>query len=80
MGAERQGQDADPARRRGRAYPLTQVDLVIKELRAAKVPFQLEVYGGTGHGYSTPKNKDEERANAQSLVSSALLEEVFNAE
>ena len=62
-------------------YPLTQVDLVIKELRAAKVPFQLEVYSGTGHGYSTPKNKDEERANAQSLVSSArFLKEVFNAE
>ena len=62
-------------------YPLTQVDLVIKELRAAKVPFQLEVYSGTGHGYSTPKNKDEERANAQSLVSSArFLKEVFNGE
>jgi dienelactone hydrolase len=62
-------------------YPLTQVDLVIKELRAAKMPFQLEVYSGTGHGYSTPKNKDEERANAQSLVSSArFLKDVFNAE
>ena len=62
-------------------YPLTQVDLVIKELRAAKVPFQLEVYSGTGHGYSTPKNKDEERANAQSLASSArFLKEVFNGE
>ena len=33
------------------------------------------------HGYSTPKNKDEERANAQSLVSSArFLKEVFNGE
>jgi dienelactone hydrolase len=62
-------------------YPLTQVDLVIKELRAAKVPFQLEVYSGTGHGYSTPKNKDEERANAQSLASSArFLKGVFNGE
>jgi len=62
-------------------YPLTQVDLVIKELRAAKVPFQLEVYSGTGHGFSTPKNKDEERANAQSIASSArFLKEVFNAE
>jgi Dienelactone hydrolase and related enzymes len=62
-------------------YPLTQVDLVIKELRTAKVPFQLEVYSGTGHGYSTPKNKDEERANAQSLASSArFLKEIFNGE
>ena len=62
-------------------YPLSVVDMVIKELRAAKVPFQLEVYSGTGHGFSDPKNKAEERANAQSLVSSArFLKEVFNAE
>jgi dienelactone hydrolase len=62
-------------------YPLTQVDLVIKVLRAAKVPFQLEVYSGTGHGFSAPKNKDEERANAQSLASSTqFLKEVFTGE
>jgi dienelactone hydrolase len=47
-------------------YPLTTVDQVIQELRAAKVPFQLEVYSGTGHGFSTPKNKAEERANVRS--------------
>ncbi len=48
-------------------YPLTTVNGVVEELRAAKVPFQLEVYSGTGHGFSTPKNKAEERANAQSI-------------
>jgi dienelactone hydrolase len=62
-------------------YPLTEVDLVVKELRAAKVGFQLEVYSGAGHGFSTPKNKDEERANVQSIASAGrFLKEVFGAE
>jgi dienelactone hydrolase len=59
-------------------YPLTTVNGVVDELRAAKVPFQLEVYSGTGHGFSTPKNKAEERANAQSTASTArTLKELF---
>ena len=59
-------------------YPLTTVDQVIQELRAANVPFQLEVYSGTGHGFSTPKNKAEERANVQSIASTArTLKELF---
>ena len=59
-------------------YPLTTVDQVIQELRSAKVPFQYEVYSGTGHGFSTPKNKAEERANAQSIDSTArTLKELF---
>src|SRR5262249_702753 len=59
-------------------HPLTTVDREIQELRAWKVPFQLEVYSGTGHGFSTPKNEAEERANAQSIVSTArTLKELF---
>jgi dienelactone hydrolase len=59
-------------------YPLTTVDRVIQELRVAKVPFQLEVYSGTGHGFSSPKNKAEERADAQSIAMTArTLKEVF---
>jgi dienelactone hydrolase len=59
-------------------FPLPVVDKVIQELRAAKVPFQLEVYSGTGHGFSTPKNKAEERANAQSIASTGrTLKELF---
>ena len=49
-------------------YPLTTVQTVVDDLRGAKVPFQYEVYSGAGHGFSVPKNKDEERANAQSIV------------
>ena len=59
-------------------YPLPVVDKVVQELRAAKVPFQFEVYSGTGHGFSAPKNKAEERANAQSIASAArTLKELF---
>ena len=59
-------------------FPLPVVDKVVQELRGAKLPFQLEVYSGTGHGFSTPKNKDEERANAQSIASTArTLKELF---
>ena len=40
--------------------------------------FELELYSGAGHGFSVPKNKDEERANDRSINSSArLLKEVF---
>jgi dienelactone hydrolase len=49
-------------------YPLEKVALVYNELRKAKVEFEMEFYSGAGHGFSVPKNKDEERANAQSIV------------
>jgi dienelactone hydrolase len=58
--------------------PLTEVDILVKELRAAKVGWQLELYSGTEHGFSTPKNADEERANTQSQGSMArFFKEVF---
>jgi dienelactone hydrolase len=53
------------------AYPLTTVNGVVSELSAAKVPFELEVYSGTGHGFSNPKNQAEERANAESIATTA---------
>jgi dienelactone hydrolase len=61
-------------------YPLPAVDKVVQELRGAKVPFQLEVYSGTGHGFSTPKNKDEERANTLSIETTArTLKDLFGS-
>src|SRR5689334_19768021 len=49
-------------------YPLTPaVSGVIDELRAAKVDFQVEVYGGAHHGFSSPKSdKADQRADVQS--------------
>jgi dienelactone hydrolase len=59
-------------------YPLTTVATVIDDLRAAKVPFQYEIYSGAGHGFSTPKGPDNERANTQSIASTVRnLREVF---
>jgi dienelactone hydrolase len=59
-------------------YPLTTVATVIEDLRGAKVPFQYEIYSGADHGFSTPQNRDEERANAQSIASTTrALREAF---
>ncbi|MGH6770395.1 MAG: dienelactone hydrolase family protein [Xanthobacteraceae bacterium] len=61
-----------------KGYPIKTIAGVVDELRAASVPFQLELYSGTGHGFSAPKNKDEERANKQSIASTGrALKEVF---
>jgi dienelactone hydrolase len=58
--------------------PLAAVDKVIAALRAAKVAFQYELYSGADHGFSTPQNAAEERANVQSIASSTrYLKELF---
>lgn len=61
-----------------KGYPLTTVNKVIDELRGQKKEFMLEVYSGAEHGFSSPKNKDEERAYSQSIATSArTLKELF---
>lgn len=58
--------------------PLSEVNLLIEDLRAAKIGWQLELYSGTKHGFSTPKNLDEERADTQSQAAMArFFKEVF---
>jgi dienelactone hydrolase len=58
--------------------PLKEVDLLVNELRAAKVSWQLELYSGTEHGFSTPKNPAEERANTESVAAATrFFKEVF---
>jgi len=62
-------------------YPLTTVAGVIDELRAAKVPFQYEVYSGAHHGFAVPKSKDDQRADTQSRATAGrYLQEVFAGE
>jgi dienelactone hydrolase len=59
-------------------YPLTTVANVVDDLRTAKKPFHYEIYSGASHGFSTPKGKDNERANEQSIGATARgLREVF---
>ena len=42
--------------------PLTEVDSLIKEMRAARVDFQLELHGGVKHGFTEPHNNDPRRS------------------
>jgi dienelactone hydrolase len=59
-------------------YPLEKVAAIYNELRKAKVEFQMEFYSGANHGFSVPKNKAEENANAQSIASTGrFLKEAF---
>jgi dienelactone hydrolase len=62
-------------------YPFaTTVSGVIQDLRAAKVPFEFELYSGAGHGFSNPKNKDEEHANAESIATTTrALKQLFGS-
>ena len=58
--------------------PLAEVNRLIQDLRDAKTKWQLELYSGTKHGFSTPKNADEERANTQSQAATArFFKEMF---
>jgi dienelactone hydrolase len=58
--------------------PLKEVDLLVNELRTAKVSWQLDLYSGTEHGFSTPKNAAEELANKESQFATAkFFKEVF---
>lgn len=58
--------------------PLPEVDTLIQDLRAAKIDWQMDLYSGTAHGFSTPQNPAEERANAESKIATArFFKEVF---
>jgi dienelactone hydrolase len=58
-------------------YPV-EFNHVIDELKAAKTPFEVELYSGTAHGFSQPKDKAEERAIMQAKATTArTLKELF---
>jgi dienelactone hydrolase len=58
-------------------YPV-EFSRVIDELKAANVPFEVELYSGTAHGFSRPKNKAEERAITQANATTGrTLKELF---
>jgi dienelactone hydrolase len=58
-------------------YPV-ELSRVIDELKAARTPFEVELYSGTAHGFSQPKNKAEERAIAQANATTGrTLKELF---
>src|SRR5580698_7151640 len=58
--------------------PMSEVIVLLDQLKAAKVSWELNLYSGTEHGFSTPKNAAEERANEESKFATArFFKQVF---
>ena len=58
--------------------PLTELDLAIKELRQTEVDWQVEIYSGAHHGFTTPDNPANERANVRAWAATQkFFAEVF---
>lgn len=58
--------------------PLTEVNALVEQLRAAKVNWQLEVYSGAQHAFTKPQNASEERADREYKVAmTRFLKEVL---
>jgi dienelactone hydrolase len=58
--------------------PITEVVGLVDQLRAAKVAWELNLYSGTEHGFSTPKDAAEQRANDESKAATArFFKQVF---
>jgi dienelactone hydrolase len=58
--------------------PLDEVNKLIKDFRAAKVEWQMELYSGSEHGFSVPKNAAEQRANVLSQAATVrFFSEIF---
>jgi len=45
--------------------PLEEVNKLLADLRAAKVPFELQIYSGSSHGFDNPQNPQEQRADRE---------------
>jgi dienelactone hydrolase len=51
--------------------PMTELDAVISQLRAAKVDFEVNLYSGAAHGFTHPQNPSEVRADDEYKVAMA---------
>ena len=61
--------------------PLTEVNTLIGHLRAAKVDWQLEVYSGSQHTFTNPRNASEQRADREyKAAMTRFFREVFGQE
>ena len=48
--------------------PMTEVNAVVSQFRAAKVDFELNLYSGAAHGFTKPQNPSEVRADEEYKV------------
>jgi dienelactone hydrolase len=60
--------------------PLTEVNKLVGDLRAAKVNWELQVFSGAQHGFTNPTNPSEERADAEYKVAiQRFFKEIFGS-
>ncbi len=45
--------------------PLEEVNKIVADLRHAKIPFELQLYSGSSHGFDNPQNPQEQRADRE---------------
>jgi dienelactone hydrolase len=58
--------------------PLSEVNALVDQLRAAKVGFELQLFSGTEHAFTNPRNASEERADREYKVATPrFFKEVF---
>jgi dienelactone hydrolase len=58
--------------------PLTEVNALVSQLRAAKVDFEVNLYSGAAHAFTNPQNPSEARANEEYKVAMArFFKDVF---
>ncbi len=58
--------------------PLSEVNKLVADLRAAKVPWELQVFSGAQHGFTTPANASDERADREYKVAiQRFFKEIF---
>jgi dienelactone hydrolase len=60
--------------------PLTEVNKLVADLRAAKVDWELRVFSGAQHGFTDPTNAAEERADREYKVAiQRFFREIFGS-
>ena len=58
--------------------PLTEVNKLVDDLRAAKVNWELQIFSGAQHGFTSPSNPAEERADREyKLAIQRFFKEIF---
>jgi dienelactone hydrolase len=58
--------------------PMEQVNILVSQLRAAKINFELNLYSGATHGFTHPQSPSEVRADAEYKVAMArFFKDVF---
>lgn len=58
--------------------PLTEVNKLVGDLRAAKVNWELQIFSGAQHGFTNPSNAAEERADREYKVAiQRFFREIF---